>query len=186
MAALERERMTTPGIPGSPEHARFRELVSLDVKRMNNDLISQEEREWLRSKELCPYWLNALRDLRGLVQTQFAEKAAELEAYRQACYARGYPGKQDFYTYKAGYERWRANAGRYLSALATRTNEAKLLLEKYKEEAKRLDFDRQRNLLRKSLPHVRGTLLEGEIKELLAHSPSSSAPATSNGRGNGT
>jgi hypothetical protein len=93
------------GIPGSPEYARFKGLVALDAKHSYNDQISQEEREWLRSKEIAPHWLNALRDLRGVVRAQFSEKQAEALEFQEECYAEGPSGKSRWYAYKRKQDR---------------------------------------------------------------------------------
>jgi hypothetical protein len=159
-----------PGPAGTREHADFLDLVALDAKLKHGDRISSEEREYLRSEEILPHWHAALRELIADAHAQFADKKAEANAFQQRCHERGYSGKQDWFTFKANHDRWRADASRYLSALNNRVGEAKILVDQYKARKRGRDgrqrdlLARQRDLLREALPYLKDTPLEGEVR----------------------
>jgi hypothetical protein len=66
----------------------FRDLVIRDAKYKHDDRITPEEREYLRSDQVCERWLDTLTHLRREMQAQFSERRAAAEAFQEECRAR--------------------------------------------------------------------------------------------------
>lgn len=103
--------------------AEFKELVARDVRGAS----SKEEREYLRSGAVVGRWARALLRLNLDLQNQFTERRAAAHAYRFRCLEAGPGGRRDWLSYKARYERWRAQAARFKTGVEERLVEAKRL-----------------------------------------------------------
>jgi hypothetical protein len=126
----------------------FRDLVVRDAKFRHDDLITPEEREYLRSPEVCEHWRDTLIHLRREMEAQFSERKAAAERFQTECFARGYSGKADWFEYKAEYDEWRARGNRFTTMIAARLDEAKRIT---KENRAPSDIERCKRLLYEAL-----------------------------------
>lgn len=111
----------------------FRELVVNDTKGK----VSEEEKQFLRSPSVLGRWNAVLGSLNRELQSQFAERRAEAQSYRNECMKAGPKAKQDWFDYRARYESWRGGATRFKGLIEERLAESKELI--------RLDKSRRRS-----------------------------------------
>lgn len=110
------EPTTTP--TGATQHP-LRNMAVRDAKGE----ATEEEAAYLRAN---PYdWLDTLKELNGDLHAQFMEKAAHAQEYKNRCHQDKVWGKDDWFTYKEDYDRWRAKAGRFRQMLDAKKLEAK-------------------------------------------------------------
>lgn len=115
---IQRESTTTEGLT---DHAAFRDVVLRDVRGQ----ATADERAWLGSQALAARWLDVLVATKQDVEAQMAEREAELDVFRQECYARGQSGKVPFHEAAAKHKHWRAGAIRFKINVEQRIREAK-------------------------------------------------------------
>lgn len=128
-------RVTSMRESDRPQHADpFRDLVARDAKYQHTDRVTAEDRAYLRSREGCERWLDALQELRNDVEAQLTERKARSLAYQQECLGMGRDGKAEWFRYRAEYDVWRSRATRYLKCLLNRIREARNLVERYQAD----------------------------------------------------
>ncbi len=101
----------------------LRELAAKDSRGIS----TPEEATMLRQPENLRGWRDALSELNTDLEAQFAENKAESQEVQNACYRKGFEGKQEWFEYKAGYDRWRAGARRFKRGIEARIKEARTL-----------------------------------------------------------
>ena len=106
----------------------FRALVVKDAKGQ----VSQEERQFLRSPSVLGRWNTVLGSLNRELQSQFAERRAEAQSYRNECMKAGPRAKQDWFDYQASYESWRGQTTRLKGRIEERLAESKELMRQRK------------------------------------------------------
>ncbi len=106
----------------------FRDLVVNDAKGK----VSEEEKRFLRSPSVLGRWNTVLGSLNRELQSQFAERRAEAQSYRNECMKAGPKAKQDWFDYQAGYESWRGGATRFKGLVEERLAESKELMRQQK------------------------------------------------------
>lgn len=106
----------------------FRDLVVNDAKGK----VSEEEKQFLRSPSVLGRWNAVLGSLNRELQSQFAERRAEAQSYRNECMKAGPKAKQDWFDYRARYESWRGGATRFKGLIEERLAESKELMRQQK------------------------------------------------------
>lgn len=106
----------------------FRDLVVSDAEGE----VSEEEKEFLRSPSVSGRWNTVLGSLNRELQSQFAERRAQAQAYRNECMKAGPKAKQDWFDYSAEYERWRGQTTRLKGRVEERLAESKELIRQHK------------------------------------------------------
>lgn len=93
--------------------------------------LSAEERERLLQPENIERLHNALVSLHQDIESQFAERKAGAQEKQNQCHDAGWDGRQEWFEYKARYDRWRSSARRFLSAVTDARRDVKSRIAEY-------------------------------------------------------
>ncbi|MBA3473848.1 MAG: hypothetical protein H0T57_11585 [Rubrobacter sp.] len=105
----------------------LKDLAALDAKGQATD----EERAILREDVFA--FDDAVAQLRRDLQSQFAQRNADADEYKNECLRLGYTGKAQWFEYKADLRRWKANAQRYLQGLEALAKQIAALKREHKK-----------------------------------------------------
>ena len=119
------------GGDGALSEEEFRELVVTDAKGR----ATAREQAFLRSAAVVGRWNTALASLNRELQSQFAERRAEAQAYRNRCLRAGPRGKREWFDYQERYAGWRAGATRLKGLVEERLAESKELVRAARKSA---------------------------------------------------
>lgn len=106
------------------------------VQEITNDDVrghaSEDEHDWLRSKDNVRKWREALVSIKKDIESQFAFKRSELSEFQQECHKSG--DKKAYFEKKSDYAKWRAAAIRYKQSVEACLTESKGLIRDLNEE----------------------------------------------------